>query len=379
MKHGALELRARSRAGHGVTTQRAGTIERLACKPNVILSGNARIQRKGVKVKRGIVAALIGMLVVVLAVSASAAELKIGITKIVEHPALDAVEQGVIDALTAAGYERDVDVEYLLSNAQGDFTTAISIAQSFQAQDVDLVVAIATPSAQAALEVFRATGIPVIYAAVTDPVGAGLVLSATDPSGNENVTGVSDMIPVAAQLALLELISADITRVGMVYNPGEANSVVLTDMALAAAPELGLEIITASADSTANVPLAAQSLIGRVDAFYVTTDNTVVSAIDAVLAASEEAGVPFLVADPTSLDHATLAAGFDYYDVGLAAGGIVLDVLAGTSPAEIPVTYVSESQIHLNLDAATRIGLVFENELIQRAAAVLVGGVVFNR
>ena len=319
------------------------------------------------------------MLAVALALSANAAELKIGITKIVEHPALDAVEQGVIDALSAAGYERDVDVEYLLSSAQGDFATAISIAQSFQAQNVDLVVAIATPSAQAALEVYRGTGIPIIYAAVTDPVGAGLVLSATDPSGNENVTGVSDMIPVAAQLALLRQVSPDIARVGMVYNPGEANSVVLTEMALAAAPDLGLEIITATADSSANVPLAAQSLIGRVDAYYVTTDNTVVSAIDAVLAASEEAGVPFLVADPTSLEHATLAAGFDYYDVGVTAGSIVLDVLAGTSPAEIPVMYVSEAQIHLNLDAAERIGLTFSDELIQQSTAVLIGGVAFSR
>jgi putative tryptophan/tyrosine transport system substrate-binding protein len=329
--------------------------------------------------KRGIVGVLVGLMVGLIALSAGAATLKIGITKIVEHPALDAVEQGVIDALTAAGYERDVDVEYLLSSAQGDFATAISIAQTYQSQNVDLVVAIATPSAQAALEVFRGTDVPIIYAAVTDPVGAGLVLSATDPSGNENVTGVSDMIPVAAQLELLKSVSPEISTVGIVYNPGEANSVVLTDMALASADDLGLKIITATADTSANVPLAAQSLIGRVDAYYVTTDNTVVSAIDAVLAASEEAGVPFMVADPTSLERATLAAGFDYYSVGLTAGELVLDVLNGTSPSEIPVTYVSEGQVHLNLDAADRIGLKFPVELIQDATAVLVGGVIFTR
>ena len=322
---------------------------------------------------------IVGLVIGMLAVSVGAATLKIGICKIVEHPALDAVEQGVIDALSAAGYERDVDVEYLLASAQGDFAVAISIAQNFLAQGVDLVVAIATPTAQAAVEVFRDTGIPIIYAAVTDPVGSELVLSATDPSGNDNVTGVSDMIPVAAHLRLLQDLSPDIARVGIVYNPGEANSALLTDMAIAAAVDLGIEIITATADSTANVQMAAQSLVGRVDAFYVTTDNTVVSAIDSVLAASEEARVPFLMADPTSIAHATLAAGFDYYEHGLTAGDIVLRVLSGTLPNEIPVTYQPNAEVHLNLDLAATIGFVFPLSIIEQAAAILYGGITFNK
>ena len=329
--------------------------------------------------KRLSVVVVIGLIIGVIALSAGAAHLKIGICKIVEHPALDAVEQGTIDALTAAGYERDVDVEYLLASAQGDLSVATSIAQNFLAQGVDLVVAIATPTAQAAVEVFRGTGIPVIYAAVTDPVAAGLVLSATDPSGNENVTGVSDMIPVAAHLRLLHYLSPDIVTIGIVYNPGEANSALLTDMAIAAAPEIGVEIITATADSTANVALAAQSLVGRVDAFYVTTDNTVVSAIDSVLAASEDAGVPFLMADPTSIAHATLAAGFNYYEHGLTAGGIVLQVLTGTLPNEIPMTLQPDAEIHLNLDLAARIGFEFPISIIEQAAAVLYGGVIFTK
>ena len=329
--------------------------------------------------KRLTVALMIGLTLGLLALSVSAAPLKIGITKIVEHPALDAVEQAVIDALSAAGYERDVDVEYLLASAQGDFTVAISIAQNFLAQGVDLVVAIATPSAQAAVEVFRDTDTPIIYAAVTDPVAAELVLSATDPSDNGNVTGVSDMIPVAAHLRLLQDLSPDIARVGIVYNPGEANSVILTELAIAAADEIGVEVITATADSTANVQLAAQSLIGRIDAFYVTTDNTVVSAIDAVLAASEEAGIPFLVADPTSIAHATVAAGFNYYDLGLSVGDVVLDVLAGTLPNELPVAYPSRAEIHLNLDLAAKIGFEFPVSIIEQAASVLYGGVIFNK
>jgi len=330
--------------------------------------------------KRLNLALLIGLTVGTLALSAGAASLTIGITRIIEHPALDAVEQGVIDALSAAGYEQDVNITYLLTSAQGDVTNAASIAQNYQAQNVDLVVAIATASAQAAAEVFRGSDTPVIYAAVTDPVEAAqLVPSATDPSGNENVTGVSDMIPVAAHLQLLKDLSPDIKRVGIVYNAGEPNSVVLTQMAEAAAPGLGLTIVTATADSTANVPIAAQSLIGRVDAYYVTTDNAVVAAIDSVLAATIEAGVPFMVADPTSLSHATMAAGFDYYDLGLTVGAMVLDVLSGTKPNEIPVTYVTDGQLHLNLDQAAEIGLEFPAVLIEQADAIFYGGELFTK
>ena len=329
--------------------------------------------------KKRLVLMLVGLIVCGVGLLAAADTLKIGITKIVEHPALDAVEQGVIDTLTAAGYIEGVDVEYLLASAQGDPATAVAIAQNYLAQGVDLVVAIATPSAQAAVEVFRGTDTPVIYGAVTDPVGALLVPDATDPSGNENVTGVSDMIPVAAHLQLLKDLAPGITRIGLVYNPGEANSAILTGMAEDAAPGLGLTIVTATADSTANVPIAAQSLIGRVDAYYVTTDNTAVSAIDSVLTASEEAGVPFLMADPTSLPSATLAAGFDYYQHGLTVGDVVVQVLTGTKTTEIPVTFQPRAEVHLNVDAAIRIGFAFPPAVIEQASAILYGGVIWEQ
>jgi len=329
-------------------------------------------------VKRSMLLITIGLLVGIALVGL-AAPLKIGICKIVEHPALDAVEQGTIDALTAAGYEEGVDVEYLRASAQGDYTVAVSIAQNFQAQGVDLVVAIATATAQAAAEVFRGTDTPVIYSAITDPVGAELVPDANDPSGNENITGVSDMINVGDDISLLQELSDDIESIGIIYNPGEANSVVLTDMAREAAENLGLSLIAASADTSANVPIAAQSLIGRVDALYVTTDNTVVSAIDSVLAVSQEAKIPFLVADPTSLAGATLAAGFDYYDVGLTTGELVLRIQGGVLPNEIPVTFVSGAGIHLNLDEAAVIGFEFPASVAERAVAVLYGGATFTR
>jgi len=319
-----------------------------------------------------------GLLLAVGATTAFADPIKIGICKIVEHPALDAAEQGTIDALTAAGYVEGEDVVYLIASAQGDPNNAIPIAQTYKSQGVDLVVAISTPMALAAAEVFKEVDTPVVFSAVTDPVAAGLVLSATDPSQNGNVTGVSDLIDVGSDLELLKQLSPSIKNIGMVYNPGEANSDRLTTIALEEAPWLGLTIVKAIADTTANVPMAAQSLIGRVDAYYVTTDNTVVSAIDSVIAAAEEAGVPFLMADPTSLKFGpVLATGFDYYRHGVITGEVVAEILAGKTPSEIPVTYQSGAQIYINLDAATNINLTFPQALTDQATGIYYGGTLW--
>ena len=331
--------------------------------------------------KRLLLVVMVGVVLASMSVMvASGAPIKIGICQIVEHPALDAVRQGVIDSLTAAGYVEGTDVTYLLANAQGDMGTALSIAQDFKSQNVDLVVAIATPTAQAAVQVFTGTDTPIIYAAVTDPVAAGLVMDAKDPSKNGNVTGTSDLIPVASDIALLKELSPKIKKIGMVYNPGEANSVVLTDLAVAAAKDLGVTIVKAVADTSANVPIAAQSLIGRVDAIYVTTDNTVVSAIASVVGAAEEGGIPFLVADPTSLGSGvTMATGFDYYEHGLLTGKVVQQVLNGKKPNEIPVTYQSKTLVVLDLDAAAKIGLTFPQSVIDKASKVFYGGAVWER
>lgn len=296
----------------------------------------------------------------------------IGITQIVDHPALNATRDGVIDAIREAGYTED-EVKFIFGNAQGDFSIAMSIAQNFLAQGVDLVVAIATPTAQAAVQVFQGTGIPVVFSAVTDPTGAGLI-------GYENVTGTSDLIDVRADLALLKELSPSIRQVGMVYNPGEANSAILTKMAIEAAPELGLKIVTAAAENTAAVPLAAQSLKGRVDALYVTTDNTVVAALEGVVEVANAEKIPFLEGDPSSLERGPLlCTGWDYYSHGLLTGTIVAKILAGTSPSDIPFvcqkdTEFGTREIWLNLDTAALIGFSFPQSVLQKATGVLFGG-----
>jgi len=315
----------------------------------------------------------IAALLVVCALSSVGQPTVIGITQIVDHPALNAVRDGIIAVLREAGYIEGQNVRYVLANAQGDFSVAIAIAQNFQAQRVGLVVSIATPTSQAAVQVFQGTTVPVVFAAVTDPVRAGLTVF-------PNVTGASDMIDVAGDLALLKELVPGLRRVGMVYNPGEVNSAILTRMAQDAAPKLGLTIVTAAADGTAGVLPAAQSLVGRVDAVYVTTDNTVATALDAVVQVTSAAKIPFLMADPTSLERGALVCtGFDYSDHGRLVGAIVLRVLRGEKPDQITVTYQKGTQVWLNLDAAQAMGFTFPKEILDRATGVLLGGERFVR
>lgn len=324
-----------------------------------------------------------GFLIGVVAVAALSAPLLIGITKIAEHLALDACEQGVIDGLTALGYREGTDVEYLKVTPQGDMSVATAIAQNFKAQNVDLVVAITTPSAETVVQEFAGTDTPVIYTAVTAPLAYDIIVSTDDPSLNGNVTGVSDLIDVENDLRLLKALGPEIRRVGLIYNAGEANAEELKDQTLAAAPGVGVEIVLAVATTTAEVQLAAQSLVDRVDAFFVTTDNTVVSAIDSVVAVAEASGIPFLVADPTSLPFGpVIAAGFDYYALGVATSTVVKQVLDGTPPSEIlPIAYsdVEPEQVWLNLDAAVKINLVLSQELIDLANGIYYRDIQWER
>jgi putative ABC transport system substrate-binding protein len=202
--------------------------------------------------------------------------LVIGVTQIVEHPALDAARDGFIAALEEAGYKEGEDVVYDLQNAQGDFTNAISIAQKFKDDKVDLIVAIATPTAQAALQVNQE--IPIVINAVTDPVAASLAKS-WESSGN-NLTGMSDAAPNKQQVELIPLFLPEAKNVGTIYNAGEANSVVQIEVARETCKELGLNLIEVTVSNSSEVLMAAQSLAGRVEAIYIVTDNTVVSALE---------------------------------------------------------------------------------------------------
>jgi putative ABC transport system substrate-binding protein len=299
---------------------------------------------------------------------ALAQDVTVATTAIVEHPALDAVRDGVRDALVDAGYEPGESLEFLYETAQGNPATAVQIARQFVGLQPDVIVPISTPSAQA---VVAATGdVPVVFSAVTDPLAAELVTDLETPGGN--VTGVSDLTPIADHLRLIREILPEAEVLGVPYNPGEANAVALLAVIREAAPEAGFAVVEAAAPRSADVQSAAQNLAGRADVIYVPTDNTIVSALESVLAVGEAAQIPVFSGDTDSVERGAIASlGFDYYEVGRQTGEVVLQVLDGTDPGSIPVTFAQGSDLYVNPAAADRMGVELPPEVLDRATEIV--------
>ena len=298
---------------------------------------------------------------------AAAADAFVAVTAIVEHPALDACRDGVRDELKAGGYEEGKNLKFVYESAQGEPSTAVQIAQKFVGENPSVIVPISTPSAQA---VVNATSeIPVVFTAVTDPLGAKLVSDMMHPGGN--VTGMSDLSPIKKHLELIKEITPNATKIGVPYNPGEANSVTLLGLLKQYAPDMGLEIIEAAAPTSADVLAAAQSLVGKADVIYVPTDNTIVSALELVIKVGTDNQIPVYAGDTDSVPRGAIAAlGFNYYDVGRQTGKIVLRVLNGEKPGDIPVEGVETTELYVNLGAAKAMGVTIPEAVVARAKSV---------
>jgi putative ABC transport system substrate-binding protein len=313
----------------------------------------------------------IALIVVGCGKSSKSEKITIGISKIVSHPALDGVEQGIQDELKDQGF---TNLTFDLQNANGEISTAASIAQKFKADNVKIAVGIATPTAQALRNTLKDS--IVIYSAVTDPVDAGLVKSLT--AGEKNVAGVSDMTPVKDQILFLKKIK-DIKRLGHIYASHEANAVTLAKMAKKACDELGIEFVESTVTNSSEVKQAAQTIAGRVDAFYLSTDNTVISAISAVVDVAKKNKLPIMSADPSSAEKFDVLAawGFDYYKMGRTTGKLIAKILNGEKPENIPTVFMTEPadvDLLLNLDVAKKLGLTIPEKLISQASRVVKDG-----
>ncbi|RXT13570.1 ABC transporter substrate-binding protein [Ammoniphilus sp. CFH 90114] len=295
-------------------------------------------------------------------------QLKIGVTQIVEHPALDAARKGFVDYLNENGYKEGEQVTYDFQSAQGDMNTATSIAQKFSGDKVDLILAIATPTAQAAAQATK--DIPILITAVTDPVVAKIVPDMDKPGAN--VTGTSDMNPIKEQLNLIKEIKPDAKKVGVIYNSGEANSVVQIEQAKALAPELGLELVERAVTNSSEVKQAAESFSG-IDAFYVPTDNTVVSALDTVLMVAEQLKLPVVAGEGESVKNGALVTyGIDYYELGRQTGEMAVRVLNGEAkPADMAIETQKNLQLFVNKKAAERFGITLPQKMLDDADEVI--------
>lgn len=299
--------------------------------------------------------------------SAGAKVFRIGVVQIVQHPALDAARDGFVASLKDQGFIHGQNVRFDFQNAQGDLATAQAIAQKFVADRVDMILAIATPTAQACA--IATKNIPILITAVTDPVSAQLVKSLRRPG--TNITGTSDLTPVEQQLRLLARIAPKASRVGVVFNPGETNSVVQVKIAEEAARKLHITLVQAPAVSSSGVFEAAQSLIGKVQAIYVPTDNTVVSAIESVVKVANENRLPLVVAEESGVSRGALATvGISYYDLGVQTGVMAVKVLRGAKPAHLPIEYQSKIRKVINLKAAAVVGLTLPADVLKDAEII---------
>ncbi|SHN55778.1 ABC transporter substrate-binding protein [Desulfitobacterium chlororespirans] len=291
-------------------------------------------------------------------------QVKIGIIQIVEHPALDAARQGFLDALKANGYEVDKNLKLEYQNAQNDQSILNSIAQKFASSDLDLILAIATPSAQAMAS--ATDEIPILITAVTDPVEAKLVDSMDKPGGN--ISGTTDMNPIKEQLELLKKLVPDAKTVGVIYNAAEVNSEVQVRIVKEEAPALGLEIVETTVSSSADVLQAAQSLIGKVNAIYVPTDNMVVSAAQSVVQVANENKIPLISGESSVVDAGGLGTiGINYTNLGAQTGEMALRILDGAKPADMPVEGQKNFDIVLNQEAIDLLGIEVPADIKSKA------------
>jgi len=288
-------------------------------------------------------------------------------TAIVEHPALDAVRDGIKETLIKNGYSGD-KLKFTYESAQGKPAIAGQIARKMVGDKPDIIVAIATPSAQAAVSATKT--IPVVFSAVTDPLSAKLIPTFKKPGGN--VTGLSDMANLKEHLALIKEFIPNLKAVGIPYNPGEANSVSMLASAKVEAKKMGIKIVESAAPKSSDVMIAAKQLVGKVDAIYCPIDNTIISAAESVVRVGMDAQVPVFAGDTSTVVRGAIAAvGYDYFDLGRQTGEVVVRILKGEKPGSIDVKVAKGTDLHVNPKMAQRMGIKIPDSVLKRATKII--------
>ena len=291
----------------------------------------------------------------------------IGISQFAEHGSLDNCREGFIQGLEEEGLVEGENLKIKVSNADSDTGTAAQIADTFVADKVDLICAIATPSAQAAYNSARNTDIPVVYTAVTNPEEAQLADDEGMPVGA--VTGTSDQLPVEAQLAMIREILPDAKTIGILYTTSEANSAYSITQYEKYAEEYGFTLETAGVTNTSEVSMAAASLLDKVDCLTNLTDNTVVSALPTVLDQANEKNIPVFGSEIEQVKRGCLAAeGLDYVNLGIETGKMAAQILKGEAKAEdMKYELLTDSSLYINQAVADNLGITVPDDMTQRA------------
>jgi putative ABC transport system substrate-binding protein len=313
--------------------------------------------------KRTIFASLVFLLVCFLCTLSWPANYTISVSQIVQHPSLDAMRQGFMDYLADKGFQ----VKYNVHIAGGNPATNLQIASRIIEEDPHLVLTISTPSSQACAQKIK--GKTILFAGVTDPVGAGLVKSLEKPGAN--ITGTTDMSPIDRHILLMKEIHPKLKKLGVIYNPGEANSVTLVKALKKESAKFDIVVQEAKAVKAAVVGKVARSIVGRCDAVYVPTDNTVISRLEVVAKICGENKVPLYTADVDSVPRGAVAAlAIDYYRLGRQTGSMAERIFNGDNPTTMPVETLRKLKLYVNLKAAANMGVEVPVDLILAADAV---------
>jgi putative ABC transport system substrate-binding protein len=305
--------------------------------------------------------------------AASAKLLNVSVIQIISHPALDETRRGIQDQLQIEGFKDKINMTWRYENAQGNMALALQIAQKFAGENADIIIAIPTAAAQAAISATRSKPIPIVFASVTDPVGSQIVSNLKKP-GN-NVTGVSNLTPITPQFKIFKKIIPTLKRIGVIFNPGEMNSVALNEIMVKEASKMGLEIVTASASKISEVKAATESLVPKVDCFFINNDSTALAAFDSIVKVGVNEKRPVFVSDTDIVKKGAVAAwGPNQYELGKQAGALAAQVLRGENPGDLPVQFPIQQELEINLDAARKMGVVIPKELIKRAGNFVLCG-----
>ena len=295
----------------------------------------------------------------------------IGICQTGSIPVMDDALEGVVDGLSQAGYRDGETATLDIKNGENDLPTIQTIAQKFVGQQVDVIVTLGTPCLQAALKATESKPIPVVFGAVANPYRAGAGDSADDHL--PHVTGASASSPVAEQLDLVREVLPQADKVGWIWCTAQTSAEFYVELGRNRAAELGIELLEANVNTSADVKQAAQSVVARgADVIVDGGDNITSSAIDAVIGVAESSGLPFITVYPNLADRgAVIAQGWNYVENGRKTAAVAVRVLGGEDPAAIPFQTLDARKLIVNETVAQRLGLTIPPELLSRAEDVI--------
>lgn len=294
--------------------------------------------------------------------------IRLSILQVVEHPALDQTRKGILDELESNGFIAGKTMILSYESAQGNPSLSAQIASKYVGENPDILVGISTPSAQSLLAASRNTLTPLIFSSVTDPLGAKLVDSLNSPEAH--VTGVSNLIDLEPQIELIKEIVGKIQAIGVIYNPGEANSQTLVQKLKEIAPTLNVRIVEATASKPVDVADAARRLVGEVGAIFITNDSVALSAFETISHVCVEAKCPLFCSDVDQVGKGAIASfGPNQYELGRQTGRMILKRLQERNTI-LPVEFPRTLELHVDKDAAKKVNLTLSATVLKKAQKI---------